>query len=287
MLFPKLDFRWRRRPAPSSSSSQQTLAPPPPTADRPTPKPAFYSHRSFSTLSFATARSTPAGADPVVNLGPSGLPNGGGGGGGFMKKLAHRIASKHDLKQAFRTPGQRQPRLSFNDSDDSGSEPDDDGTSRPPSLPPPVVKSLPPHPAGDPPRRPCLKHHKSQPQLSSSFTTTHPASRRPAAPAPHPADTAVNRLSSIEFLRSVGPSCTADDDDGARMWAKYRADRARRASTVGLPFEWRAHGAVEVRTLCTDPTEEGRQALSRVGIVDERASRPPQTLDPLAVRESR
>jgi hypothetical protein len=72
----------------------------------------------------------------------------------------------------------------------------------------------------------------------------------------------------VELLSSMSPFCT---DEEERMRQRYRADRARRASSAGLPNQLRNDRDAQVETLCCDAAEEGRRTLS-VGIVGDSRS---------------
>lgn len=236
MRFLKLDFRHRRRAPTSQQPPPEPSLPPPPNKNR------LYSSKSYSTLSTVPSTSSLGGEgiEPLCSQPTNNKPV------HFIKKLARKMASKQDLQQAFRGGGvtsRTQPRLSFERSDL-----DDDEDDCPLSL---FTKT--PRPSSDL-RRPVIK-------LPSSVST-HPATRQPAMTH------ARNKESEqIEFLTSIGPFCT---DEEERMWRKYRRDKARRASAGVLPVDWQTPKGMEVRDLCLDATEEGSRALSKIGIRDDR-----------------
>lgn len=236
MRFLKLDFRHRRRAPTSQQPPPEPPLPPPPNKNR------LYSSKSYSTLSTVPSTSSlggegiePLGSQPTNNKPVH-----------FIKKLARKMASKQDLQQAFRGGGvtsRTRPRLSFERSDL-----DDDEDDCPLSL-----FTNTPCPSSDL-RRPVIK-------LPSSVST-HPATRQTAMTH------ARNKESEqIEFLTSIGPFCT---DEEERMWRKYRRDKARRASAGVLPVDWQTPKGMEIRDLCLDATEEGSRALSKIGIRDDR-----------------
>ena len=79
--------------------------------------------------------------------------------------------------------------------------------------------------------------------------------RQRVLPSPSPPPAGDRRQTAeLELLSSVSPFCT---DEEERMWRRYRADKARRASLTGLPTQRRPDQDVQIEMLRLDATEGG------------------------------